>query len=371
MSTNYVNECKILSNIGIDVIWFDSLGAKSSSIAIRSSNGYIVIDPGAASMQPSYPLSRDTKLKLRKQAITTINSYMIKAHTIVITHYHYDHHVLPSDKDIMDPKKFWLNAKMLILKDPNKYINRSQWERARCFLSEILSLLNTSLNNYLETPKQIQFEDPVENLELATSKYFGDYQKRREELLKKGKQWFHKLVEDLWSSKYWVREVVINGKNIVWGDNKYFEIGEVKLRILEPWFHGTEYDRTGWVTSVVIEKNNYRIFYSSDVMGPIIEDYANHIIKYNPDVIILDGPPTYLYPYMLNNINLRRAIENIITIINAKPKLIIYDHHLLRETNWRDKVKEVFIEAKKLGITLVTAAECIGTRPLIDILTHK
>lgn len=370
MDTDYVDECKMLNNIGADIIWFDSLGAKSASIAIKSDKGFIVIDPGAAEMQPSYPLPAEAKLRLRKRAVEVISNYMIKACTVVITHYHYDHHILPSDKDVIEARKFWLNAKTLILKNPNKYINKSQWERARLFLSEILSLLNTSLSNYLEPPKQVEFEDVVEGLKLAIAKRFGDYQERREYLLEKGKRWFHKLAKELWGSKPWVREIVTNEISIIWGDDKEFEIGEVRLKILKPWFHGVEYDRTGWVIPILVKKNNYTLLYSSDVMGPIIEDYADYISKQKPDVVILDGPPTYLYPYMLNSINLRRAIENVITVLSARPTLVIYDHHLLREAKWRDRTREVFVEAKKLGVTIVTAAECLGTRPLIDMLTY-
>ena len=138
---------------------------------------------------------------------------------------------------------------------------------------------------------------------------------------------------------------------------------------MNPWFHGIEYDRTGWVTPLIIRKQNYVIFYSSDVMGPQIEDYADFIIKLKPDVLILDGPPTYLYPYMLNKVNLQRAIENLKNIIvEAKPKLIIYDHHLLRDCKWRLRVSEVFQIAKKYEVPVLTAAEYLGKKPLIDEL---
>ncbi|MEE8299774.1 MAG: hypothetical protein V3R28_00540 [Desulfatiglandales bacterium] len=41
----------------------------------------------------------------------------------------------------------------------------------------------------------------------------------------------------------------------------------------------------------------------------MIEDYAQWIIKENPDILILDGPPGYLFGYMVNRINLQRAID--------------------------------------------------------------
>ena len=82
----------ILDKIGLHILWFDSLGAKCSSIAIDSSNGPIIIDPGAAEMQPSYPLPIEKKFELRRCAIKVIERYMSKAYVAIITHYHYDHH---------------------------------------------------------------------------------------------------------------------------------------------------------------------------------------------------------------------------------------------------------------------------------------
>ncbi|HIP56967.1 MAG TPA: MBL fold metallo-hydrolase, partial [Ignisphaera aggregans] len=118
-----------LGSLGIDLIWFDSLGAKCSSIAITTSRGIVVIDPGVAEMQPSYPLPHHEKLRLREEALHKIESYVLKASIVIVTHYHYDHHVLPSDPMLWNKRLF--QSKTLHLKNPNMYINESQWERAR------------------------------------------------------------------------------------------------------------------------------------------------------------------------------------------------------------------------------------------------
>lgn len=357
----------ILDDAGVKLIWFDSLGAKSSCIEVVSSSGSVVIDPGAAIMQPSYPLSFEEKLELREAAINAIEDRVINAKAIIITHYHYDHHVLPTDIDLSTSKLY--EGKLLILKNPNMYINESQWGRARMFLSEVLDELGDSLNNHLSDPEISEFKDPVEGLIKAMSIDYGDYSGRKKELLKKGKKWFDKLVSKLWSKEPWVNEMELkDGTKIVWGDGKMFEFGDTIIEVLEPWFHGIEYDRTGWVTSIIIRKGNYTIFYSSDLMGPVIEDYTDYIAKVRPDALILDGPPTYLFPYMLNRINLRRSIDNVIMLINSGIKLIVYDHHLLRERRWRKRVEEVFKEASKNDVALMTAAEYLGKQPLIDTL---
>ncbi len=361
---------ELLSKTGLKLVWFDSLGAKSSCISISHCGCKLVIDPGAAAMQPSYPLPSSEKARLREKALEAIERECLSARYIIVTHYHYDHHVLPSDPTLKNPVGMWVRGKKLILKNPNKYINESQWFRARRFLSELLGMIGLSLEDYLTSPLESDFEDPVEKLNEALSRDYGEYQERRMELLERGREWFRKLVEKLWSREKWVREPRVKDLiDVSWGDNTFFEAGCIRVRILEPWFHGVEYDRTGWVTPVYIEAGGYRIFYTSDLMGPAIEDYSVYIARLRPHIIIADGPPTYLYPYMLNRINLERAINNIIYIMEScSPKLIVYDHHLLREKKWRVRVERVFRESSRLGVPVLTAAECIGLKPLIDTL---
>uniref|UniRef100_A0A7J3ZL48 UPF0282 protein ENM78_04985 n=1 Tax=Fervidicoccus fontis TaxID=683846 RepID=A0A7J3ZL48_9CREN len=358
----------LLEKAGMDLVWFDSMGAKSASVVVSTSRGKVVVDPGVAEMQPSYPLPLEEKLALRRRAARKIEEAVLKAVAIFITHYHYDHHMLPGDPDLERGGQIWL-GKTLVLKNPNMYINESQWERSRLFIEEILRLAGASIKTYTTEPGRTEFDDPVEKLGMALSRDFGGYQQRREELLRRGKRWFSRLAAELWGRGPWIREIVLKNKVVAtWGDGRVFEFGDTTIQALEPWFHGIEYDRTGWVLPLLVKRGSYRIFYTSDVMGPQIEDYAEYIAKIKPDVLILDGPPTYLFPYMINRVNLKRAIDSAIVLVNSGIKLVIYDHHLLREKRWRERVKPVFIEARKTGAEVLTAAEYAGRRPLIDTL---
>jgi len=335
------------------IVWCDSLGAKSFSFAIETHKGYILIDPGAAALQPSYPLDPDAKRKLRRRAVGEIEKYARRSKIVIITHYHYDHHILPSDKDLSH--NIYMRKKLFV-KNPNIYINKSQWKRARLFLSELLSIIGENLEKYQELPPDIELPDPIETLDHALSKDFGDYNTRRKELLEKGKEWFRRL-KRLWLKNKWVREIHADQFEIHWAENRTIKYGGIVIKFLEPWYHGIEYDRTGWVVPLIIDTGNKRIFYTSDVMGPIIEDYAYYIADSKPDILLLDGPPTYLYPYMFNKINLNRAIENIIYIIDQRPELIIYDHHLLRDPNWKKYVEKVVEHANKKKVLLRTCRD--------------
>ncbi|GEM_PF-4365694 len=55
-----------LSDCRVELLWFDSLGAKSSSLRLRGRGCDVVVDPGAA-MQPSYPLPKDEKVRLKER----------------------------------------------------------------------------------------------------------------------------------------------------------------------------------------------------------------------------------------------------------------------------------------------------------------
>jgi len=330
--------------------------------------GAVVIDPGAAAMQPSYPLPPAEKRELRRRAVRKITECWRRASVVVVTHYHYDHHILPDDPDLSSPRCLFEN-KLLILKSPNTYINESQWNRSRLFIKKVLELFGADVSSYLEEPRRSDFPDPLDELVHATQRDFGDYTARRLELLEKGRRWFKNLVRKLWGSEPWVKEIDLGNIKIVWGEGRILELGDTRLRVLGPWFHGIEYDRTGWVTPLLVEKKGGVIFFTSDLMGPQIEDYAYTIADLKPRVLVADGPPTYLFPYMLNRVNLRRAVENMIYILeNAAPQLVVYDHHLLRERRWRSRVEEVFRTAEKIGTAIMTAAEVLGKRPLIDQL---
>ena len=345
-------------------MWADSLGAKTMCMVVESSVGRILVDPGVAEMQPGYPLPPEEKYGIRDHVMGLILGELRGARAVFITHYHYDHFLAMHSHGV-DPAAY--SGAEIIVKDPNRYINESQWERARLFAEELAQSLGVEGELYGE-PEAAEFEDPTERLNTALSRDFGDYNRRRAELLRRGREWFRKLA-DFWSRGRWVREVRLGGgTRLAFGDGRTFEFGDAIVRVVEPHFHGVEYDRTGWVVPLLIERGGLRVYYTSDLMGPIIEDYAEEIARLRPDIVVVDGPPTYLYPYMFNRVNLSRAIGNLATIITGRPKLVIYDHHLLREKRWRRRVEPALDEARKNDVAVLTVAELYGRRPLIDEL---
>lgn len=350
----------LLGDMKVHLVWFDSLGAKSSSLLIETPDIKLLIDPGAAVMQPGYPLSDEEKRELREEAFGEIKKAASKADHIFISHYHYDHHTLPSEAEGM------YGNKTLWIKDPNLWINASQWERSRVFLGQLYGeFAKGEFKEVLAPPEEKELSDPLEGMRLVGKKEYGDYQSRKEELLKKGKRWWENLKRD-WFNGLWVREFKAKGIEVRFADGREIIKGKTRVRFTKPLFHGIEYARLGWLIALVVEYGSHKFLYTSDLQGPQVENYTEWIIEENPEALVVDGPTTYLFGYMLNRVNLKRAIDNMCGIIRkTSTKIIIYDHHNLREALYQERLKEVYKTAEEEGKVVLTAAEWFGEEPLI------
>ena len=333
-------------------IWFDSLGAKSSCILVKTDIS-ILIDPGVAIMHPSFPASIEKKLYWKMKAKKKIIEASKMADVIIISHYHHDHYMYDIGYE----------NKILFAKNPNEYINDSQRKRAIEFYSKIFNRCGIRIQDVLKNGKKKKYGNPLNDLKEAMNKDFGDYNKRREELINRGIEWFHERIKK-WN-EYKVIPEIKNNIKIKYAEGNEYKIGKTKIKFTKPLFHGIEFSKIGWVFSTIIEYKGEKLIHTSDVNGPIIEDYANFIIKEKPNIIILDGPPTYMLGYMLNKINLNRAIENVIKIMEESDAIIIYDHHLLRERKYREHTIKVWKYAEKNDKKLFTAAEYIGKKPIL------
>lgn len=322
-------------------VWFDSLGAKSMCVLVETPDLSLLIDPGAAVMQPRYPAPPDLKLYYLELATLALLTAATRATHVAITHYHYDHH----RPDI--PELF--RGKILWIKDPNRWINRSQWERSRYFLSVLASERGVELEEV--PPEKGNYPDPLE--ELPRARKAG----APEELRRKWRKRFRGLVR-MWERSPWISPEPFGGK-VIYADGKTFRVGDTVVRFTAPLFHGVEYASPGWVLAIVVEHGGRKLLYSSDLQGPIIEDYVEWIAGENPDVLVLDGPATYLRGPLQAAATLERAIRNCTeAVMGAKAKVTVLDHHLTREPRFREACREAFAAGA------ITGAEALGLPPL-------
>ena len=349
-------------NINFEPVWFDSLGAKSSCTLVRTPDVSVLIDPGVAMMQPSFPASWAKKLYWEAQGRRAIKKASRKADVIVISHYHWDHCALVGK---LGKNAELYKGKVLWAKNPNRFINGSQWNRARLFFERVCRHFGKK-DLVLREPLVTEYENPMKKLPLASSKRWGSYAERKRELLDKGRKWFQKLVEKYWNSEPWIPELKFRDLEVHWADGREIKIGKTRIKFSAPRFHGLEFDRVGWVFSTTIQFGKEKFLHTSDLEGVQIEDYKNDIIGGNPNVLVMDGPPTYLFGFIINRINLNRSIENLRDIIRKiNTKLIILDHHLLREKRYRERLKKVYETADREGKRVITAAEYLKKVPVV------
>jgi hypothetical protein len=354
-----------MKKISFMLVWFDSLGAKSTCTLVKTPDVSILIDPGVAIMQPGFPASHAQKRRWADEARSAIKAISKEADVIVISHYHYDH--------FTDFDEELYKGKVVLAKDPNEYINDSQRTRAEGFYGNLVKTFGkTELNKLLQRREKREYMDPMDALPLAKSKDYGDYTQRKHELLAKGRKWFYARVQR-WNEKELIPELMFKDCEVRFADGKEYSFGETKVKFTKPLFHGIEYARVGWVVSTTITYEDEKFVHTSDMEGPVIEDQAEWLINEDPNVLILDGPSTYLIPYMLNLINLRRAIDNTCRIIEEteRLRLIIYDHHLPRDPRFKERVAQVYEKAREENKKALTAAEYMGRTPIVLEITQK
>ncbi|MGQ9759810.1 MAG: hypothetical protein ACUVQ5_04500 [Candidatus Methanomethylicaceae archaeon] len=118
----------------VELLAFDSMGARSMCTFVETSDLRVIIDPGV-SLAPSRFGLPPHKLEFKKleELTKVITEKAIISDVVVITHYHYDHH----DLGDLIPLEVY-DQKIVLIKDPEKNINRSQGDfRAPLFLGII------------------------------------------------------------------------------------------------------------------------------------------------------------------------------------------------------------------------------------------
>jgi predicted metallo-beta-lactamase superfamily hydrolase len=147
-------------------------------------------------------------------------------------------------------------------------------------------------------------------------------------------------------------------------DRRIFKFGATTLRFSEPVYHGHEGSELGWVLMVTIEHKGEKLLFAPDIQGPMYKKPLKKIMTEKPQLAIVGGPPLYLAEYRVSLDLIESALKNLETMVEHVP-VIILDHHVLRDENWRKKLQSVFNKASILGNKVVTAAEYISKKNIL------
>lgn len=149
-------------------------------------------------------------------------------------------------------------------------------------------------------------------------------------------------------------------KKIDFSDGKRFKFGKTEIAFSPAVPHGTD-SMLGYVTMVSISDGSERFVHTSDVEGPPLDVQARFMIDSKPDVMICDGPMTYMLGYRYPASALEASERNLIEVVErCKLKALVLDHHFLRDLNWRERMPSLLSRCEELGTEFMTAAELAG-----------
>jgi len=274
-------------------IAFDSMGTRSMCTFVRTGDLAVLIDPGVSLAPRRYGLPpHPLELQRMDEHHEEIVRYAGEAEVLIVTHYHYDHH-MPDEPEIFE-------GKIAYLKHPTENINKSQRGRAKYFLEQLEGI-----------PKRLEYAD---------------------------------------------------------GNSGRF--GETSIRFSNAVCHGTN-NRLGYVVEVCTEHGGEKLLFTSDVEGPALDEQVEFILEEKPDILIVDGPMTYMLGYRYSRASLEKSNENLVRILReAEVSHLIIDHHFLRDLNYKERITLVYEAADDVGAKVVTAAEFAG-KPVEMLEAHR
>lgn len=161
-------------------------------------------------------------------------------------------------------------------------------------------------------------------------------------------------------AKNFIKKTIQYVKKIEVTDNKTFKFGDSTTLIFSKAVpHGPENNCLGWVIMLMISCEEEKFIFAPDVQGPMATSTLQYILSKKPDVIMIGGPPLYLANTKIPASTIELGMNNLKKIIKQVP-LVILDHHILRDKNWKKKCRELFKIAKKANHKIKTAAEYLS-----------
>lgn len=151
-----------------------------------------------------------------------------------------------------------------------------------------------------------------------------------------------------------------HAKSLEAADGKTFDFGnDTTVHFSEAVTHGPENGMLGWVIIAEIKCSDETFMFAPDVQGPISNRATELIRAARPDVLMVGGPPLYLRGFKVDEKQLQQGLKNLTSLAETVPLLII-EHHILRDAEWHDNIRQVYEVANETGNIINTAAEFIG-----------
>lgn len=286
-----------LKHIHVIPLASESLGVRSMCTLVQTPDVTILLDAGVSLCPWRFNLPPHP---IEFQAIESLRERIAavavdKAQIVTLSHYHYDHHT-PFFED-------WI-------------VNWTVQKETACQIYQ---------------DKTVLIKNPKENINHSQ-------QERAKDFLKT-------------SAKY--------AKSVQEADDKIFTYGNTRVYCSKAVPHGEDNSPMGYVIMTIIEYEDERFMFAPDIQGPMLDYTQQIILKAQPMLIMLGGPPFYLTGFQVKDTALHNAISNLKAIVEAVPVTIL-EHHTLRDELFKQKLISIQVCADKAGNKLLTAAEFAG-----------
>jgi hypothetical protein len=287
----------MLKRIRVVPLAAESLGVRSMCTFVETSDVRILLDAGVSLCPNRFGLPpHPMEFKAIDEIRKRIADAAEKAEIVTLSHYHFDHHT-PSYED-------WL----------------CNWTAKDETAKQIYE------------GKTVLMKNPKERINFS--------QRRRGWIFQKT------------SGKYAEKLEIADGRTFFFGS-------ATEVRFSEPVFHGPDDSALGWILMATIEYDGERFMFAPDVQGPMSTQTLDIIAAEKPQLIMIGGPPLYLAGFKVNEKQIQAGLKGLERVVEVSP-MVILEHHILRDENWREKTENIFEKASKAKCKVLTAAEFLG-----------
>ncbi len=149
--------------------------------------------------------------------------------------------------------------------------------------------------------------------------------------------------------------------SLEYADGKEVELKKVHVSFSPAVWHGDVGSKVGKVIMVYVEKGKNSFLFGSDAQSfadPKAKEWA---LEKNPRFLIVDGYPTIFVGWRMSQKAFEQAKRNLEEVVKeVEAKTIILEHHIVRDLEYKEKMREIFELAESLGKKIYTAAEFLG-----------
>jgi len=154
-------------------------------------------------------------------------------------------------------------------------------------------------------------------------------------------------------AKYFLKKLGDLPKSIEPAEGKELKIGKTHIRFSPIGIpHGPD-EKLGCILMTVVNSEGTKFIHTSDVEGATVKSQRDFIIDEKPDILIIDGPLTWLG---LHSKSMAEIVKR------SRIKHFIVDHHFLRDPKWKEKMADVYKVAKERGTKVECVAEYLGKK---------